>query len=110
MTKCGYSLPLSLQVYLFNEVVQRDVGTAITIGLISALSLSAIAFIIGLVRFSGKAHAEDVAESLDTAKSKAGHGMHALSQGIEMAVVRIRSASTADSNVNTNPMYSHNQD
>ena len=56
----------------------------------------------------------DVAEALDTAKSKAGHGMHALkekaSHGIEMAVVRIRSASTADSNVNTNPMYSHSQD
>ena len=85
-----------------------------TVGMISALSLSAIVFIIGLVRFSGKAHAEDVAESLETAKSKAGHGMHASSQGIEMAVVRIRSASTADSkavsNVNTNPMYLHSQD
>ena len=78
--------------------------------MVSALSLSAIAFIIGLIRFSGKAHADDMAEALETAKSKAGHGIHALSQGIEMAVVRIRSASTADSNVNTNPMFSHNQD
>ena len=103
-----------MQVYLFNEVVQRDVGTAITVGMISALSLSAIAFIIGLVRFSGNAHAADVAEALDTAKSKAGHGMHALkekaSHGIEMAVVRIRASQDGEKNVNVNPVYSHSQD
>ena len=93
-----------------NEVVQRDVRTAITIGMISDLSLSAIAFIIGLIRFSGKAHADDMAEALDTAKSKAGHGMHALSQGIEMAVVRIRSSKDGEKNVNVNPVYSHDHD
>eukprot|EP00949_MAST-11_sp_MAST-11-sp1_P001100 g1100.t1 len=101
-------------IYLFNEDVQRDIGTAITIGMISALSLSAIAFIIGLIRFSGNAHAADVAEALDTAKSKASHGMHALkekaSHGIEMAVVRIRSSKDGERNVNVNPVYSHNHD
>ena len=103
-------------IYLFDEDARREVGTAITVGMISVLILAAIGFIIGLIRFSGKAHANEISHAMDSAKSKASHGLHGLKEkafhGIEMAVVRILSASTGDDHrdattdsVNVNPMH-----
>ena len=98
-------------IYLFDEDARREVGTPITVSMISVLILATIGFIIGLIRFSGKAHAIEISHAMDTAKSKSSHGfLHGLkdkaSHGIEMAVVRIRSASAATTDsVYVNPMH-----
>ena len=102
-------------IYLFNDDVRRVAGKVITMGMVTLLCTSLLAFVAGMIWFSRKKHADDAEQAVGTAKRKTHNAMQTLkdraSKVVEMTTIRIRSSindEARDVRV-SNPMVSHDR-